>query len=170
MSDFPDVSMRAAAWLSLAGWACAEWLRAARGERDRWPRLVFAAGLGAMLAHSYLAFAFRYDFSVQAALTDAARQIEAVTGQPSSPRGFYMNYVFLAWWTAEAAAWWRAPARYAARAPWLRWASRAFFVFMFVNGAIVFASGPVRVLGAVAIVAAVAAWASGRLRPQPSPS
>jgi hypothetical protein len=170
VSVFPDVSMRACAWLSLACWAAAEWLRRARGERDLWPRLVFSAGLGAMLLHSYLAFAVRYAFSFEAALADAARQIEAVTGRPSSPRGFYTNYAFLAWWAAEAAAWWRAPARYAARSPWLVWLSRVFFVFMFVNGAIVFAAGPVRVLGAAGVAAAVAAWVRGPGRPLPQPS
>jgi hypothetical protein len=156
--DGPDVLMRGFAWASLACWTACEWLRVARGERDLLPRLAFSAGLAAMALHSWAAFAFRYDFSFQAALADAARQIEAVTGQPSSPRGFYMNYVFLAWWAVEAAIWWFAVDAFARRPTALAWASRLFFVFMFVNGAVVFASGPVRIFGVLAVLAAVAAW------------
>ena len=165
-----DVLLRGFAWLSLACWAACEWIRVSRGDLARKARLLFAAGLAAMVVHSYLAFALRYDFSFQAALVDAARQIEAVTGRPSSPRGFYMNYVFLAWWALEAAAWWLAPESYARRPTWLRWLSRAFFAFMFVNGAIVFAAGPVRAFGALAVAATIAAWVRGRERPGPAPS
>ena len=34
----------------------------------------------------------------------------------------------------------------------LDWSVRAIFLFMFVNGAVVFATGPVRVLGVVAMM------------------
>lgn len=166
MDDATDLLMRAFAWLSLALWAAAEWVRVAHGERRRLPRLLFGAGLTAMALHSWAAFAFRYDFSFEAALADAARQIEAVTGQPSSPRGFYMNYVFLAWWAIEAAAWWLRPQAYAQRPAALRWLSRSFFAFMFVNGAIVFASGPVRLLGVVGVLGALAAWARPLIAPR----
>jgi len=155
-----DFTIRISAWLSLAAWAYAEWARAATGERAGAARVAFTAGLLAMVAHSALAFALRYGFSQEAALLDAARQIEEVTGRPSSPRGFYANHAFLAWWTLEAAAWWRDPAGYAGRALALVWASRLVFAFMFVNGAIVFARGPVRVLGVLGLLAVIAAWAA----------
>jgi hypothetical protein len=155
----PDLLLRGFAWMSLLCWVAGEWARVVRGERPLLARVLFTAGLATMVAHSYLAFAFRYDFSFQAALVDAARQIEAVTGRPSSPNGFLTNYVFLAWWAGEATAWWLAPEGFARRPAWLVWLSRAFFAFMFVNGAIVFASGPVRVLGAAGVAAVVVAWA-----------
>lgn len=161
----PDFLLRGFAWLSLLCWVACEWARATRGERPPLPRLLFAAGLATMVVHSYLAFAFRYDFSFAAALQDAARQIEAVTGQPSSPNGFLTNYVFLAWWACEAAAWWLRPDAFARRPGWLVWLSRAFFAFMFVNGAIVFANGPVRVVGAVGVAAVFAAWSRRTARP-----
>jgi hypothetical protein len=153
-----DFAIRITAWLSLAAWAGAEWARASRGDQAGLPRAAFTLGLLAMVVHAALAFALRYGFSQDAALADAARQIEEVTGRPSSPRGFYANHAFMAWWTLEALLWWRAPAAYAMRAPALVWASRIVFAFMFANGAIVFVRGPVRVLGALALLAAVAAW------------
>jgi hypothetical protein len=153
-----DFAIRSTAWLSLAAWVWAEWSRAASGEQATAPRLAFTAGLFAMVVHAALAFALRYGFSQEAALLDAARQIEEVTGRPSSPRGFYANHAFMAWWTLEAAAWWRDPAGYAGRALALVWASRLVFAFMFANGAIVFARGPARLLGIVGLLAVFAAW------------
>jgi hypothetical protein len=155
-----DFAIRATAWISLLAWCAAEWARASRGEQAGAPRLAFTLGLLAMVVHSFFAFALRYHFSHEAALLDAARQIEQVTGRPSSPRGFYANHAFMAWWTLEAAAWWRDPAGYAGRARALVWASRLVFVFMFANGAIVFARGPVRGLGVLALLAVIAAWAA----------
>jgi hypothetical protein len=155
-----DFAIRFTAWISLLAWCAAEWSRAARGDRAAAPRLLFTLGLVAMVAHSFLAFALRYGFSQEAALLDAARQIEEVVGRPSSPRGFYANHAFMAWWALEAASWWGAPQSYAARPLAIVWASRLLFAFMFANGAIVFARGPVRVLGALGMIAAFAAWAA----------
>lgn len=154
-----DFAIRFTAWISLLAWCAAEWSRAARGDQALGPRLAFSAGLVAMVVHSFLAFALRYGFSQELALADAARQIEEVTGQPSSPRGFYANHAFMAWWTVEALLWWRAPGSYAARPLALVWASRLVFAFMFANGAIVFAHGPMRALGVLGLLAVIAAWA-----------
>ncbi len=153
-----DFAIRSTAWISLLAWCAAEWSRAARGDQAAVPRLAFTLGLAAMVVHSFLAFALRYGFSQEAALLDAARQIEEVTGQPSSPRGFYANHAFMAWWTVEALLWWRAPLAYAARPLAAVWASRLVFAFMFANGAIVFARGPVRALGVVGLLAVLAIW------------
>jgi hypothetical protein len=155
-----DFAIRVTAWLSLVAWCVAEWARAARGEQAGTPRLAFTFGLVAMVVHSFLAFALRYGFSHEAALLDAARQIEEVTGRPSSPRGFYANHAFMAFWALEALAWWRDAAGYAGRALGFVWASRLVFAFMFANGAITFARGPVRVLGVLAMLAVFAAWAA----------
>lgn len=153
-----DLLLRGMAWLSLLAWSAGEWLRADRkGLRGGGARTLFSGGLVAMVCHSLLAFHLRYGFRHDAALADAARQIEAVTGRASAD-GFFLNYVFIAWWALEALAWWTFPERYRRRPAVLAWASRLFFAFMFVNGAIVFARGPVRVFGAAAVLAAGAAW------------
>jgi hypothetical protein len=153
MIDWIDILLRGSAWLSLGAWAACEWLRS--DQRHDAARAAFLAGLGALVLHSLIAFHVRYDWSHAAALADAARQIEAVTGRASSD-GFVANYAFLGWWAVEGLAWWLWPERYRSRPAPLAWASRLWFGFMFVNGSIVFARGPVRAFGAAAL--AVAAW------------
>jgi len=121
---------------------------------------VFTAGGLCLLAHSALAFHLRHDWSHDAALRDTARQTEALTGLAFGG-GLLVNYLFLALWIVELAWWWKAPTTYRRRAPELDGVVRAFFLFMFVNGAIVFAHGPVRVLGALAVIAVAWAWYRG---------
>ena len=106
------------------------------------------------------------DRSHAEALLHAARRTQEVTGT-AAPRGFYANHAFLAFWTIEAAAWWLRPDAYRRRPGALVWLSRAVFAFMFVNGAVVFVAGPRRVLGAVVLAAAAAAWARLRRPEQP---
>ena len=72
-----------------------------------------------------------------------------------------MNEVFLAVWCLEALWWWLHPASYRRRGSLLDWPLRAFFLVMFVSGAVVFVRGPVRILGAAAIGAAVSSWYRG---------
>jgi hypothetical protein len=161
-----ELLLRGSAWLSLGAWAASEWARAApRG--DSRARVAFSVGLLALLAHSCIAFDIRYAWSHAAAVADAARQIEAVTGRASS-EGFLANYAFLGWWTLEALAWWAWPERYRRRPAPLVWASRLVFAFMFANGAIVFARGPVRAFAAAALL--VAAWAWTRPSADPGPA
>lgn len=160
---FGELLLRGTAWLSLLAWAASEWRRrssapASAGERGA--RAAFTAGGLALLAHSALAFHLRHDWSHEAALRDTARQTEGLTGLAFGS-GLLVSYAFLALWIVESAWWWRSPATYRRRTPALDVAVRAFFLFMFVNGAIVFAHGPVRLLGALAVLAVVWAWYRG---------
>jgi hypothetical protein len=61
-------------------------------------------------------------------------------------------------WAADAGWWWAAPASYRRRPYGLQTALRFFFVFMFVNGAIVFAHGAMRLLGIAAVTIVLASW------------
>ena len=67
-------------------------------------------------------------------------------------------------WIADA-VWWYVvgDARYLLRSKWLVVALHGFFLFMIVNGTIVFGRGPVRAFGAV-LVAAIGVAISWRLR------
>jgi hypothetical protein len=61
-----------------------------------------------------------------------------------------------------------APARYARRPPWVTTAVSGFILFVVLNGAVVFARGPVRLIGAAVVLLVLVAWYSrGRqsLRP-----
>ncbi len=158
-----ELFLKGTAWLGLLAWAASEWRRrssppASAGEREA--RGALTAGGLALLAHSALAFHLRYGWSQEAAQQDTARQTEAVTGLAFGG-GLFVNYAFLALWAVEIFWWWRAPVAYRGRAAALDWSVRAFFLFMFVNGAIVFAHGPVRVVGTLATLAVAWAWYRG---------
>ena len=79
-----------------------------------------------------------------------------------------MNYVFTVLWAGEA-LWWRVwPAGYARRAPAWTPAVRAAFLFMIVNGAVVFVDGPGRWLGIAVVAVLIAIWrADGRANGAP---
>ncbi len=153
-----ELLIRATAWLSLAAWAASEWTRAFAGaiHRERRARGTFTLGALALLLHTGLALHLRHAWSQTDAMREIARQTAEVTGLAFGG-GLVVNYAFLAFWLAEAFAWWRSPARYRDRPAGVRWVSRAVFLFMFVNGAVVFGHGPVRIFGTLAILA-VCVW------------
>ena len=156
-----DLLLRGTAWLSLVAWGAGEWRRSREPAPARRARMAWTAGALALLVHSGLAFHLRHGWSHSAAWLDTARQTEAVTGVAMGG-GLLVNYLFLAGWAAEVAWWWAAPASFLARPAALDRAARAFFLLMFLNGAVVFAHGPVRALGLAVVCAVVAAWYRAR--------
>src|SRR6185295_15058430 len=111
----------------------------------------WTVGALAALGHSAAAFQVRHGWSQGAALAETARQTAAVTGFDWGG-GLYINYLFLALWTADAGWWWLRPATFDRRPKPLDRAVRAFLLFMFVNGAVVFAKGPIRAVGTAAVL------------------
>jgi hypothetical protein len=157
-----DELLRGTAWLSLLSWAASEWTRtrgrpSAGGGRAR---LLFTVGGFWLAVHSVLAFHIRHHWSHEHALADTARRTEAVTGLATGA-GLFVNYLMILLWLAEIAWWWLWPDRRRARARALDLSLRGFFLFMFVNGSVVFASGVGRWVGAAAVLAVVAAWYRG---------
>lgn len=155
--------MRTTIWLAVFAWAAAEVLRG--GGQRRPARLVWTSGAALLAVHIALAFHYWHDWSHAAAYASTARQSEQLTGVASG-WGIYLNYALLAVWIADAAWWWAAPRSYDTRSRVLDRALFVFFLFMMVNGAVVFATTAMRYAGAVAVVVAVAA----RLRATAAPS
>lgn len=151
----PELLLYGPAWLSLSAWAASEC--AVSAGRERLARGAWSAGALALLAHTLLAFHLRHAWSHAAALRHTALQTESVTGLDWSG-GLYVNYAFVALWIVDAAVWWTAPLRHRGRSPLRRRLIRGAFLFMFANGAIVFARGPVRALGALAICLVLWSW------------
>ena len=160
-----DLALRATAWLSLAAWAASEWIQSSPGSPvlEKRARAGFTLGGLFLALHTALALHLRHAWSQTDAMREIARQTAEVTSLAFSG-GLFVNYGFLAFWAAEALWWWRSPTGYARRPAALGWASRAVFLFMFVNGAIVFGHGPVRVFGALMVLTAVWSWCRGRIR------
>lgn len=140
-------------------WAAAE-ICATRAE-NRQARALYTASLALALAHVVLAFHLTYAWNHDAAMLETARQTASVTGWAWGG-GVYVNYAFLALWVADASWWWASPSSRARRGPAVEATRIGLFVFMFVNGAIVFAAGIGRLIGSVSVGAVIAAYVTRR--------
>ena len=152
----PELALRATIWLSVLAWASSEVLRRAGADRRDAARAFYAAGAILLIAHTAVAFQSHHGWSHAAAFDATAARSAAVTGFTSGA-GLYLNYLMIGIWTADAGWWWLRPRTYLSRSRAIDISIFAFLVFMFVNGAIVFAAGPMRVAGAAAVAAALAA-------------
>lgn len=136
-------------------WAGAECLRS---------RLLWTVGAVLAVTHSAAAFAVFHGWSHRAAAAATAQQTAALTGL-SWGGGLFFNYAFIAIWTADAIWWWISPRGYQSRSRTIDRVVRGFLFFMFVNGAIVFADGWMRVLGMAAVGAVSFTWLTRFFRP-----
>jgi hypothetical protein len=108
------------------------------------------------IVHAVAVFHYIHHWSQEEALAHTARQTAALVGLDWGG-GLYVNYAFISLWAGDAALWWRDRSSYEARSVASRDILLAIFVFMFVNGGIVFAHGPARVIGLIAV--GIATWA-----------
>ena len=148
-----DAIVRAPILLATIAWAIGEVFRGRSAQLDRRARLISTAALLLTLLHVVLAFQLVYGWSHEAAVQGTIRQVEALVGQ--GWRGaIFVNYAFLALWLTDVCWWWVAPISHARAPSRLEAARLAVFTFMFVNGAIVFATGVARLvgIGSVALV------------------
>lgn len=144
--------VRATMVLSTVAWAMGEVWMSRPPSPHRWARIAWTAGIALALVHAGLAFESVYGWSHEVAARATLRQAEDRLGAGWSG-GIYVNYVFLATWLADAGWWWVAPVSHATRPRAIAAARRAFFVFMFVNGSVIFASGISRFVGAMCVLA-----------------
>ena len=140
---------------AIAAWAASEL------TQDDTRRFLWTLGAVLMLIHSIAAYGVFYQWSQQIALTETARRTRAFTGVDSGG-GLYLNYVFVATWLAHAAWSWRL-GEAAQRSPVTTFV-RGFAAFMFLNGAVIFANGWMRLLGTIACATVAVAWLRGRTR------
>ena len=159
-----ELLTRVTIWLALGLYAAAQVARRRRAAATSGAGLwLLTSGWGLYIAHVLLAFDVHYDWSHGTAYAETATQTEALTGWRWGG-GLYVNYLFSAVWGVEL-CWWRwTPESYERRAHWAELAMRAFFLFMIVNGAVVFVSGPQQWLGVLSVAVLLVAW-----RPCPPP-
>ena len=144
-------------------WAAGEALMRQPSASDRLARAIWTLGIALALVHVVLAFQLVYAWDHEAAVVATVRQTADRFGQ-GWRGGIYVNYVFLAIWLADVCWWWLAPASRASRSPRLEAARFALFVFMFFNGAVVFASGIGRLIGIASVSVALLAPLARRQR------
>ena len=154
---------RLAILVSTATWAWAEVLKIRRPERVKPARRVWTFSLVLMFLHAIVAFDVGYGGSFEVAVAETARQTKAVTGIDWGG-GFFLNFLFLAAWLVDAVWWWVTPLAYSRRPAILERGRLAFFVFMFFNGAVLFAGPVARTIGIPAVAAVSTAWCVGRRR------
>ena len=146
-------------WAALAAYTVAELGRAhlVSGLGQKGVRWIWSCACLLYLAHVASAFQFWHGWSHAAAYTHTATQVAAVVGL-SWGGGIYASYAFTALWLGEVAWWWAAPMSHETRPSWVDLTVRAIFLFMIVNGAVVFVPGLMRWVGAGLVVALLIAW------------
>ena len=164
-------------WAALVLYVAGEHGRTRRTPAT-WSRPVWLLGASAYLAHVAAAFAIHHDWSHAAAYAYTAARTDALIGLPWGG-GLWVNYAFTAIWVGEGLWWQLCPAHYARRAGIWTPFIRGTFLFMIVNGAVIFVEGPRRLLGIGVLVALAWIWrtpraATGyqlrsRRRPPPAP-
>ena len=143
-------------WTALLLYAAGEHGRTRR-PAAAWARPVWLLGAAAYLAHVAAAFATHHGWSHAAAYEYTAARTEALSGLAWGG-GLWANYAFTVLWVGEALWWQMWPESHAGRSRAWKPAVRGAFLFMIVNGAVVFVDGPGRWLGIAIVAALTAIW------------
>lgn len=147
-------------WLALCAYGIGAGMLLLSRRRFRWlacARLAWTVGCVFFLAHVASAFTYYHHWSHAEAYRETARQTGELTGLHWGG-GIYLNYIFALAWLADVGWWWLSPKSFAARPPRLNAIWQGFFFFMVFNGAVVFGTGPVRLLGAIICGGLAALW------------
>lgn len=155
--------VRAVMIVSTVAWALGEALMRRSVASDRLARTIWTAGIALALLHVGLAFELVYGWNHEAAVAATMQQTADRLGW-GWRGGIYVNYAFLALWAADVCWWWLAPASHSRRSLRLERTRLVFFAFMFLNGAVVFASGIGRLFGIASL--ALVVIASARRKPR----
>jgi hypothetical protein len=149
-------------WIGLALFAAGETGRRPRGATGMgWPWWTSFAGLLFTATHFVLAFETRHDWSHASAVRETARQTAAVYGLDWGG-GVFVNYAFVGVWGWDLWRWRVAARRGTPRSSRAVWLARAFYFVVILNGAVIFAAGTRRLLGAVIVGSLLWAWWRGR--------
>ena len=151
-----EVLLRVPIWVALALYALTEHIRAGGGSASG-ARLAFSFGCLAYLLHVAAAFNWYHAWSHALAYADTADQTAALVGLDWGG-GLWFNYAFTALWIGESVWWWAAAPSYRKRARGVTRSVRAVFLFMIVNGAVVFVDGLMRWVGLAIVVWLIWTW------------
>lgn len=160
-----EAAVRGSMILATLAWAAGETMMRRSPQADRRARAAWTVAILLAAVHVVLAFHFVYGWSHETAVAETARLAAERFGV--GWRGsIYVNYVFLAIWLADVCWWWVARPSHASRPRELEVIRFVTFVFMFVNGAVIFASGIGRLAGIAAVTAVLLASPVSRSRAQ----
>jgi hypothetical protein len=149
-----DWLVRGTAWCALVLYVSGEVINAPRNRAVARVWLT-AFGCAALLVHIFFAFHYRYLWSHSTAYNDTAAQTAAITGF-NWGGGIYINYLFALVWIAEVGRSWIH--RHETSVSSWTLMTRGFFLFMFVNAAVIFVRGPARWFGLACCLGLAVAW------------
>lgn len=161
--SLPSTALYSTIWAALLLFCAGEGGRArarAGGPPQPWAWWTYAAGAFLCVIHIAISMGVAHGWSHDAAIAATARQTMAVYGV-NWGGGVYVNYAFVAVWLADAWRWRRQPLRDAHHPGAVTWATRAFFLIIILNAAVIFASGPRRLAGAVLVAWLLWLWRPG---------
>jgi hypothetical protein len=127
-------------------------------QRTSGPRMgrllkyLWTAGFVICALHVMAAFHFVHDWSHRAAYLATAEDTRKKLGSAYGA-GVYFNYLFLAVWGADVYWTWRSHKNWTRATPRMILAGRWFLLFIAFNSVVVFKSGWLRTLGAIATLA-----------------
>ncbi len=156
--NWDDFLTRSTVWISIVAYTVGSVVFARRAEFDRWARLLWTIGCGALLAHFAVAFQFFHAWSHASAYTDTARQTAEVFGI-NWGGGVLVNYAVAALWSADVAWWWFAGLGSYRRRPWsltLIW--HGFLIFIIFNATVVFGHAFTRWIGIFVSLVLCLSW------------
>ena len=155
-----ELLTRVSIWLALVFYVIGEVGRL-RWQRNQvtssWFRWFWTLGCGFIVLHAISAFEVFYCWSHASAYANTARQTKVLVGLDWGG-GIFFNYSFTALWMFETVWWWLAPQNYRLRLRAWDTVIRGFFLFMIINGAIVFVQWPLKWLGMAVVTALLFVW------------
>ncbi|MDF1755119.1 MAG: hypothetical protein P1U89_20185 [Verrucomicrobiales bacterium] len=160
MSEVIPLLSKIAIWAAIAGWTAAI-IGRYLDKSLRTLNILWLVSLIFFSIHVITAFHGFYQWSIQTALTETARLTEQVTGWRSGI-GLWVNFVFFAWLAADYIDRVRKGEKYSSARNRI---AEAIILFMILNGAVIFATGPVRWFGAALLLSMGATMAYAKFRP-----
>jgi len=152
---------RSTIWISILAYTigCVVFATARRQpDGDRWTRLAWTTGCGALIVHMICAFQFYHSWSHQSAYMETARQTAAVVAI-NWGGGLFINYALAMLWTTDVVWWWFAGLSSYRRRPWLLtllW--HGFLIFIIFNATVVFKDGVTRWIGLLVSLTLCLSW------------
>ena len=161
--SLPSTALYSTIWAALLLFCSGETGRArarAGGASIPWAWWTYSAGALLCAIHIAIAMGVAHGWSHDAAIAATARQTMAIYGL-NWGGGVYVNYAFVAVWLFDAWRWRQQAFRGARRADAVTWAIRGFFLIVVLNAAVIFATGPRRLAGAVLVAWLLWLWRPG---------
>ena len=143
-------------WIALLFYIIGEFGRA-RQPVKAWARPIWLLGCACYVTHVVSAFGLQHNWSHTEALAYTASQTNSMFAVKTGA-GLWINYIFTALWIMEGT--WSRRWNFTSTINQSRWTFvvRCFFLFMIINGAIVFVDGPQRWLGVAGVTALILIW------------